>query len=169
MTSYPVFDRLARFMEMSGAAFVIHEHAPTRTMADAERLLAFDVTRIVKTVAFRTRSGSLILAALRGTARVDYPRLAACAGVSRRDLAPLSPEEVQTQLGVEPGCVSPLSLMTDAALFIDADVPTILPTLYCGIGRPDRTLEVAPYDLVRISGGRVEMFSRWASHPAMRE
>lgn len=160
VASYPAFERLARLVAESGVAFVIHEHQPTRTMADAEQQLSFDVARIVKTVAFRTRSGSLVLAALRGTRRVDYPRLAACAGVNRRDLAPLSPEEVQTQLGVEPGRVSPIPFAAEAVLFIDTGVMTILSTLYCGIGRPDRPLEIAPLELVRLSGGRVEAFSK---------
>lgn len=129
-------------------------------MEDAAQTLAFDVERIVKTIAFRTRNGVLVLAALRGTRRVDYPRLAALAGVNRRDLAPLSPEEVRELLGVEPGSVSPLPLRKDAAVFIDDDVLTILPTIYCGIGRPDRTLEIVPADLTQLTGGMVGGFSR---------
>ena len=159
-TSYPAFDRLVRLVEQSGVPFVMHEHAPARTVADAREQLTLDVAQIVKTVAFRTRGGALVLAALRGTARVDYPRLAACAGVNRRDLAPLAPEEVRELLGVEPGSVSPLPLAPDAVLFIDADVQTILPTLYCGIGRPDRTLEIGPDDLIRVAGGEIGSFSK---------
>lgn len=154
------FDRLVRRVEQSGVRFVLHEHTATRTVADAEQQLSFDVKRIVKTVAFGTRSGALVLAALRGTARVDYPRFAALAGVNRRDLSPLAPSEVRNLLEVEPGSVSPLPLREDAAVFIDADVLQILPTVYCGIGRPDRTLEMAPDDLVRVSGGRVGGFSK---------
>ena len=47
-----------------------------------------------------------------------------------------------------------------AAVLIDDDVLTIQPTIYCGIGRPDRTLEIAAADLVRITGGRIGGFSR---------
>jgi Cys-tRNA(Pro)/Cys-tRNA(Cys) deacylase len=147
-------------VEQRGVPFVLHEHEATRTVADAEQRLSFDVARIVKTVAFRTRNGALILAALRGTARVDYPRLAALAGVNRRDLAPLSPDDVRALLEGEPGSVSPLPLREDATVFIDDDVQAILPTVYCGIGRPDRTLEIAPDDLVRLTGGRVGGFSK---------
>jgi Cys-tRNA(Pro)/Cys-tRNA(Cys) deacylase len=156
----PVFDRLVRMVEQSGAPFVLHEHQAMKTMADAAQYLPFDVARIVKTLAFRSQSSALVLAALRGTARVDYPRLAALAGVNRSDLAPLAPEEVWELLGVEPGSVSPLPLLADAAVFIDADVLTIVPTIFCGIGRPDRTLEIAPKDLVRVSGGRISSFSK---------
>lgn len=160
MMSGAAFHRLVEIVERSGVPFVLHAHAATRTVEDASQNLSFDVARIVKAVAFRTRNGGLVLAALRGVRRVDYPRLAALVGVNRRDLAPLSPEEVREFLGVEPGSVSPLPLREDAAVFIDDDVLTILPTVYCGIGRPDRTLELAPVDLVRLTGGRIGGFSK---------
>lgn len=129
-------------------------------MEDVADNLPFDVARLAKTIAFRRKDGGLILAVLRGTARVDYPRLSALVGVNRRDLVPLSPDEVRELLGVEPGSVSPLMLQDDLAVFIDDDVLTILPTIFCGIGRPDRTLELAVADLVKLTGGRVGGFSR---------
>ena len=158
--SGPAFQRLLETVEQSGLPFILHEHATTRTVEEAKQNLSFDVARIVKTIAFRTRNGGLVLAALRGARRVDYPRLAAFLGINRRDLEPLSPEEVREHLGVEPGSVSPLSLLGDAAVLIDDDVLTILPTIYCGIGRPDRTLEIAPDDLVTLTGGPAVGFSR---------
>jgi prolyl-tRNA editing enzyme YbaK/EbsC (Cys-tRNA(Pro) deacylase) len=154
------FEQLLAIVAQSGVAFTLHEHAPARTMADAEQNLAFEVGRIVKTVVFRTRDGRLVLAALRGIGRVDYPRLAALAGVNRRDLSPLAPEEVRERLGVEPGSVSPLMQHEGTTLFIDDDVLTIRPTVYCGIGRSDRTLEVAPTDLVALANGSTGSFSK---------
>jgi Cys-tRNA(Pro)/Cys-tRNA(Cys) deacylase len=153
------FVALVEQLTRSGAAHVIHAHAPTRTVEDA-RALTFDLTRLVKTIAFRTAAGDLLLVALRGTRRVDYARLAAVAGVNRRALAPLSPDEVVAQLGVEPGAVSPVPLRPDLVLLVDEDVLTITPTLYCGIGQADRTLEIAPADLIRVTGGRVAAVSR---------
>lgn len=138
----------------------LHEHEATRTIDEAERNLSFDVTRIVKTVAFQTRDGALVLAALRGMQRVDYARLAGLLGISRRDLSALSPEQVREQVGVEPGSVSPFSLLPEALVFVDDDVLDIRPTLYCGTGRPDRTLELAAADLICAAGARVGAFSR---------
>ena len=133
---------------------------PSSTTIRISIPVRFSRARIVKTVAFRTRNGGIVLAAVRGTRRVDYARLAALLGVKRRDLAALAPDEVRKHLGVEPGSVSPLPLRDDAVVVIDDDVLTILPTLYCGIGRSDRTLEIAPADLVRLTNGRVGGFSR---------
>ena len=155
-----VFSSLLEIVERSGVPFILHEHTPARTVEDASLNLSFDVTRIVKTIAFRTRDGGLVLAALRGTRKVDYPRLAALVGVKRRDLASLSPEEVREILRVEPGGVSPLSLLGEAAVLVDDDVLTILPTIYSGIGRPDRTLEITADALVRLAAGRIGGFSR---------
>lgn len=150
-----VFVRLATVMDQSGRMHVVHAHAPVRTMAEADAAQLFDVSRIVKTIAFRLRDGGLVLAALRGTRRVVYPALAGLVGVGRRDIAALSPDEVIERLGVAPGSVSPFMAGGEASLCIDADVLTIAPTLYCGMGRPDRTLEIAPGELAAMMGGVV--------------
>jgi Cys-tRNA(Pro)/Cys-tRNA(Cys) deacylase len=152
--------RLREIVTRAGVPHLIHEHRETRTINDAARNLPFPVERIVKTIAFRTRSGGIVLAALRGTRRVDYARLAALAGVNRRDISSISPEEVRGLIGVEPGSVSPIMPLEGADLYIDDDVLAIIPTLYCGFGRPDRTLEIAAADLVRLTSGRVAPFSR---------
>ena len=55
-------------------------------------------------------------------------------------------------LGVAPGSVSPLLAGDGMTLCLDADVLTIAPSLYCGFGRPDRTLEIAPGELVEMLG-----------------
>jgi len=153
------YDALLGAVRRSGLPFTVHEHAPTRTVEEA-RGLPFDLSRLVKAVAFRTARGAVVLAALRGEARVDYARLAAVADVSRRQLASLSPEEVRGLLGVEPGSVSPIPLRAGALVVVDEAVLTLAPTLYCGIGRPDRTLEIAPADLVRLTGARVAAVAR---------
>jgi Cys-tRNA(Pro)/Cys-tRNA(Cys) deacylase len=154
-----IFDGLEDFLARSRVAFVMHTHEAAGTMVQA-RNLSFDLTRIVKTVAFRTRNGKVVLAAIRGSKRVDYAKLAALLDLKRRDLAPLSAQEVRDLLGVEPGGVSPLALREDVAVFIDDDVLTIQPTIFCGCGRPDRTLEIAPTDLVDLAKGRLGRFSR---------
>ncbi len=163
------FARLLALLEARGAACRVHEHAPTRTIDEARANLDFDVSRIVKTIAFQTRDGRLALAALRGTRRVDYAALARELGLSRRDLASLSPAQVRERLGVEPGSVGPLPVWPvwpegqGIVILLDEDVLAMTPTAYCGSGRPDRTLELAPGELLRLSGGRLARFSRPAA------
>lgn len=158
-----VFTRLIAVVRQSGLPHTVHAHAPTRTVEEARENLSFAIDRIVKTIAFGLRDGGLVLAALRGIRRVAYPGLATALGCSRRDLAALSPDEVMARLGVAPGSVSPIPLENTPTILIDGDVLTIAPTLYCGLGRPDRTLEIAPADLLALvtgAGGRMADFSK---------
>ncbi len=159
------FAQLLETVQQSGLPHTIHSHKATRTVEEAAANLDFDTARIVKTIAFGLRSGAVVLAALRGTRRVAYPALAALCGVSRRDLRALAPDEVLASLGLPPGSVSPLSLVAGMPLFLDADVLGISPTLYCGLGRPDRTLEIAPADLVALCGPHIGEFSKAAPEP----
>lgn len=160
------FHALLALVQKSRLAHALHQHAPTRTIEEARANLTFDVARIVKTIAFTTRDGRLVLAALRGTRRVDYARLAALAGVSRRDLCALSPAQVLERLGVAPGSVSPLCVELavpesgPALRLFDEEALSIQPTVYCGTGRPDRTLEMAASDLLGLCGARPAAFSR---------
>jgi Cys-tRNA(Pro)/Cys-tRNA(Cys) deacylase len=116
MDTHPLYVILEEILAKSGVPFVIHAHEAMRTVEDMARNPLFDLTRIVKTVAFRTRNNGIVLAAVPGNRKVDYPRLAALLGINRRDLSPLSPEEVRKYLGVEPGSVSPVSSLKDAVL-----------------------------------------------------
>ena len=155
---------LLAFIKGTGAACAILEHAPARTIDDARKSLDLDITRIIKTIAFALRDETLVLAALRGTRRVDYAKLAALSGVNRRDLRALSPAEVEARLGVAPGGVSPALPkalgLANVLLSMDADALSIAPTAYCGLGRADRTLEMDPQGLAALCGARAGVFSK---------
>jgi Cys-tRNA(Pro)/Cys-tRNA(Cys) deacylase len=149
-----MYDQLLTLLQSAGVAFTIHTHIPSFTFADAKAGLDFPLERLIKTIAFRHKSGRLVLAALRGQDRVDYRKLAAGMGVKRADVIRMTPEEVLAAYGVEVGSVGPLTLRPDAEVLFDAGIPGD-ETVFCGIGRPDRTLEIGLGDLVRLTRGRV--------------
>jgi Cys-tRNA(Pro)/Cys-tRNA(Cys) deacylase len=66
----------------------------------------------------------------------------------------LTPEEVVEVFGVEVGSVSPISLQGDTKVFFDTQMST-QETVFCGIGRPDRTLEIQLADLAQITQGHI--------------
>jgi len=154
MPSHSIFSDLLTLLQSQPAPYTLHEHQPSRTFADAEDYLSFPLERLVKTIAFRTHSGTWVLAALRGQDRVDYRKLAAALGLKRSDLFSLSPQEVLDTFGVEPGCVSPLLQAPPAQVLFDTRIPTGT-SIFCGIARNDRTLEIALPDLVRLANGLV--------------
>ena len=134
----------------SGIPYTIHEHAPSVTIQDADDNLWFPVERLVKTIAFRIKDSGYVLAALCGYSQVDYKKLAVVLGVNRTKMIRLTPEEIEVELGYVLGGVAPFAPNEQTRVILDAGVMA-WPTIYCGTGRQDRTLEIAPQALVRVT------------------
>jgi Cys-tRNA(Pro)/Cys-tRNA(Cys) deacylase len=148
------YEAILAFLTAHSIPFTVHEHAPSYTVADAGERLPFPAERLLKAIAFKIKSGGYILAAARGPDRIDYRKLAAASGAKRADIVRLTPEEVMDVFGMEVGSVSPIPLREGVSIFFDTNLPTD-ETVYCGIGRADRTLEIQLKDLVHITDGRV--------------
>jgi Cys-tRNA(Pro)/Cys-tRNA(Cys) deacylase len=155
-----LYDQITAALAASGFAYRIHEHAPSVTIQDADAHLNFPVEQLLKTIAFRVKNRGWALAALCGYAQVDYKRLAAAVGVSRDKLMRLSPEEVRTDLGYELGGVAPFAPNAQTEVLIDS-AALGWPVVYCGIGRNDRTLEIAPRLLAQVAGARVAGLAKY--------
>jgi Cys-tRNA(Pro)/Cys-tRNA(Cys) deacylase len=151
---YGISEAIIALLKERELPFTVHEHAPSYTVADAEEYLLFPLERLLKTIAFKVKAGDYVLAALRGQDRIDYRKLAAACGKKRTDVIRLTPEEVAEVFGVEVGSVSPITLQVGVEVFFDTQVPTH-ETVFCGMGRPDRTLEIELMDLVQISQGHI--------------
>lgn len=154
-----MLNEIIAVLEREKAQYTVHEHEVSRTYADAVEKLAFPPERLLKTVVFRAKPGRWILAALRGEDRVDYRKLSAGLGLKRDEVNRASPEEVLAVLGVEVGAVGPVTPFPNVEVLFDSRVSDS-ETLFCGIGRPDRTLEIMLRELVRVTGGRVLAFSQ---------
>jgi Cys-tRNA(Pro)/Cys-tRNA(Cys) deacylase len=148
------YEDLLQRLATSGVRYRIHEHAPSVTVVDAESYLTFPVAQLLKTVAFRVKHGDWVLAAVCGHAQVDYKKLAALCGVSRDKLARLTPTEVEQNLGFELGGVSPFAPNPQTKVLVDAGAMQH-EIIFCGCGRNDRTLEIAPADLARLASATV--------------
>ena len=146
-------ERIVEHLTRRGVPFAIHEHVVARTVADALERLPFSPDAYLKTVAFRLKAGGWVLAALRGADRVDYRGLAAALGVGRRDLHQMTPDEVADDLGYPLGGVGPVPTNPQTRTVFDALAVQELDTVYCGAGRPDRTLEARISDLIAACDG----------------
>jgi Cys-tRNA(Pro)/Cys-tRNA(Cys) deacylase len=143
-----------------GARFVLHEHVPVSTVAEILDALPFPADEHVKTLAVDA-GGRVALAAVRGSDRVHFGRLARALGVARDRITPLEPRRVREELGLEPGGVCPLVDREDVTVLVDIRVLD-LERVFCGSGRNDATLELAPAELVAASGARVVELARGA-------
>ncbi len=147
-------DAVIKRLDERQAQYTIHEHVASRTYADAVDKLPFPPERMLKTIAFRLKSGGWILAACRGQDGLDYKKLAAAFGVKREEVVRPSPDELKLGLGLEAGAVSPVALRDDVQVVIDTRVHREQ-TLFTGAGQSDRTLEITLDELVRVTSGRV--------------
>ena len=135
----------------AGVPFRVHEHEPVATVAEIVEALPFPAEEHVKTLAFDA-DGRIVLAALRGSDRLAYGALARAAGVPRDRVRPLPPDRVREELGLEPGGVCPLA--DGVTVLVDPDI-LVLERAFCGSGRNDATLELAPAGLVAAAGAIV--------------
>lgn len=149
-----VYKQILQLLDDQGVLYTLHEHPPLRSVADVEAHLPFLAARMLKTVAFRKREGDWVLAGLRGHDRIDYRKLATVVGVNRRDIASLSPPEVEVELGFEVGGVAPFALRADVTLLFDRHLAE-LTTVFCGSGKKTITIEIQFTDLRHVTAGKL--------------
>lgn len=114
---------------------------------------------MLKTIAFRTKQRGWVLAGLCGYAQVDYKRLAEAVGVNRTQRMRLEFHEVEAELGYTIGGVAPFAPNGQTRVVIDTATLRHA-TIFCGTGRRDRTLEIAPAELVRTTAAHVAPLAR---------
>ena len=145
-----------QILEDAGVPFRVHEHTPVATVAEILDALPFPAEEHVKTLAFDA-DGRIVLAALRGSDRLAYGALARAARRPARPAPPAAARRVRDELGFEPGGVCPLA--EGALVVVDRQV-LALDRAFCGSGRNDATLELAPADLVAAAGATVTELTR---------
>jgi Cys-tRNA(Pro)/Cys-tRNA(Cys) deacylase len=96
-----------------------------------------------------------VLAACRGQDRVDFRGLAQALGVKRAEIVQPAREEVESALGYAIGGICPIPPDDGARTIVDATAAATLDTVFCGVGRNDRTLEIAISDLIAAADAQV--------------
>ncbi|HEU5083950.1 MAG TPA: YbaK/EbsC family protein [Acidimicrobiales bacterium] len=122
----------------------------TRTAEQAAAAVGCEVARIVKSLVFAV-DGTPVLALVAGDNRLDEDRLVAAAGGERAGRA--DADVVRSTTGFAIGGVPPFGHDTQLATFVDESL-LAHDTVWAAAGTPRHVFEVAPGDLVRLSGGR---------------
>ncbi len=142
--------RVVAAAEAGGLAIDVVEHPDgTRTAAEAAAAVGCEVGRIVKSLVF-TVDGAPVVALVAGDARLDEARLAEAAGgrVGRADA-----DVVRAATGYPIGGVPPFGHPTPLRTFVD-EALLAHDTVWAAAGTPRHVFEVAPGELLRLSGGR---------------
>ncbi|MCS6843096.1 MAG: YbaK/EbsC family protein [Caldilineales bacterium] len=138
------------------AALVAPPHE-TPTVPLAAQAMGCAEEQIIKSVVFLVKDDAIPRAALvitNGTAPIDYRKLAALMGVSRKRLRLASAEEVVAITGYPAGGVPPFGFSEPLETWVDARVMD-QPVVYGGGGDERTLLRTTPAELLRVTGGRV--------------
>jgi len=128
--------------------FKIFEHEPVTSLDATANNLPFQIEKLVKTLVYRFENSYWILVALKVDDKIDFGKLAKCLNIARDRLKRPDVKEIETELGFQIGGIGPFSTKQDVRIVFDKKVLE-LDKIYCGIGRNDRSLEIAPGEIVK--------------------
>ncbi|MDT8911566.1 Cys-tRNA(Pro) deacylase [Amycolatopsis sp. PS_44_ISF1] len=133
-------------------AHVLHayEHDPRADSfgLEAVEALGLEPARVFKTLVAEV-DGKLAVGVVPVTGQLDLKALAAAAGGKKARMA--DPTAAQRATGYVLGGISPLGHRSRLPVVIDESA-SAFPTVYCSAGRRGLEVELAPADLVRLTG-----------------
>lgn len=139
-------------LDGAGVAYTLHAYAhDARSPAfgeEAAAALGVDRARIFKTLVADV-SGELVVAVVPVSRQLDLKALAAAVGAKRAALA--DPARAARTTGYVVGGISPLGQRTRLRTVLDASAEPF-PTVFVSAGKRGLSLELAPADLVRLTG-----------------
>lgn len=150
-------------LEAVGIAYTLHpyDHDPAnRHFGDeAAAALGVDPLRIFKTLVVETGTGRppLAVAVVPVAAQLDLKAMAAALGVKKVDLA--DPAAAARSSGYLVGGISPIGQKTPLPTVID-ETAELFDTVYVSAGRRGLQVELAPGDLLRVTGGEFADIAR---------
>ena len=118
---------------------------------EAAELLGLDPARVFKTLVAEV-DGALTVGVVPVWATLDLKALAAAVGGKRARLADVAAAERAT--GYVAGGISPLAQRKRLPVVVDSSAESFV-TVFCSAGRRGLEVELAPADLVRLTGARM--------------
>ena len=144
----------------AGIAFTAHTYAhdpaTTNYGLEAATALALDPDRVFKTLLVDAE-GRLVVGIVPVTGMLDLKSLAAAVGAKRAVMA--DPAVAERKTGYVVGGISPIGQKTALPTVLD-ETAALWETIYVSGGRRGFDIELAPDDLLRITGGQLADIAR---------
>jgi len=134
----------------------VHDPAVSNYGLEAASALDVDPDRVFKTL-LAVADGRLLVGIVPVSRMLDLGSLAAAAGAKRASMA--EPALAERKTGYVVGGISPLGQRTASPTFLD-DSAAAWQTIFVSGGRRGVDLELAPDDLLRVTGGRLAPLAR---------
>ena len=142
-------------------AYTVHEYAHDPRAEsyglEAAEALGVDPERVFKTLLAAVDGGRLVVAVVPVTALLDLKAVAAAAGGRKADMA--KPADAERATGYVVGGISPLGQKKRLPTFVDASAEGHTP-IQVSAGRRGLEIELAPADLIALTGGTVAAIAR---------
>jgi Cys-tRNA(Pro)/Cys-tRNA(Cys) deacylase len=149
-----------RAARAAGIGFHVHEYEhdpahPAYGIEAAERL-GQEPARVFKTLV-ASADGELVVCCVPVDAQLDLKAVAAAAGARKAAMA--EPKDAERATGYVVGGISPLGQRRRLRTVVDESA-IAFETVYVSAGRRGLELEVAPGDLLRLTGGKAARLAR---------
>lgn len=151
-------------LQAAGVAYTLHNYrhdpAVTRFGEESVEALGVDPRRVLKTLvaaAAAARGPDLVVGIVPVSSRLDLKALAVAIGAKKVQLA--DPALAERSSGYVVGGISPLGQRTRLPTVLDA-AALGYETVYVSAGRRGQQVELAPADLVRLTGAQIAKISR---------
>jgi Cys-tRNA(Pro)/Cys-tRNA(Cys) deacylase len=145
-----------RILERARITHRVHayEHDPGSESYGLEAAHALNIPcgRVFKTLLAQDTAGHLLVALVPVAGQLDLKALAAACGTKRVTMA--RPEDAERATGYVVGGISPLGQRRRLPLWLDRSALSH-PTVFVSAGRRGLEIELAPRDLLALTGGQV--------------
>jgi Cys-tRNA(Pro) deacylase len=151
---HPSAQKVADAAQQLGLNIEIVEFAQTtRSAQEAADAIGCDVAQIVKSLCFVVNGRSTICL-VSGANQLDERKLAALAGVGRKQVKRADADTVKAATGFSIGGVPPFGHVTAVPIFIDADLMQF-DVVWAAAGTPFAVFACAPAELARVTQGQI--------------
>ena len=133
-----------------------HDPATTNYGLEAAHALGLDPDRVFKTL-LAEADGRLVVGIVPVTGMLDLKSLAAAIGAKRAQMA--EPAVAERKTGYVVGGISPLGQKVALPTVLD-ETATLWDTIFVSGGRRGFDIELAPADLLRLTGGQLADIAR---------
>ena len=129
--------------------YEIIEHDEISCVDDGIMLLDFPEEHILKTIGFEA-GNRYIFTVLQARKKLDYKKLVQIGEIKRKSLKMISVDVLESELGYQPGGLSPIHVDDRINVFIDIGISK-LDEVFCGIGVRNKTLKISSKNLILAS------------------
>lgn len=149
---HPSAQKVADAAQALGLDIEIVEFAQTtRSAQEAADAIGCDVAQIVKSLCFVV-NGRATICLVSGANQLDERKLAALAGVGRKQVSRAEAEMVKAATGFTIGGVPPFGHVTSLPVYIDEDLKRF-EVVWAAAGTPFTVFAIRPEALERVAGG----------------